>query len=35
MVRHIKTIRREFADELFEYVWPFCEVAAERVKKGT
>ena len=28
MVKHIQTIRRQFADELFECVWPFCGVAA-------
>ena len=26
MVKHTETIRREIADELFEYVWPFCRV---------
>ena len=27
MVKHTHTIRRQFADELFENVWPFCELA--------
>ena len=28
MVKHTQTIRRQFADELFECVWPFCGVGA-------
>ena len=32
MVKHTQKIRRQFADELFECVWPFCEFGAERVK---
>ena len=28
MVKHIQTIRRQIADELFVYVRPFCEVGA-------
>ena len=28
MVRHPHTIRRQFADELFEGVWPFCDIGA-------
>ena len=28
MVKHIQTIRRQIADELFECVWPFCGVDA-------
>ena len=32
MVKHAQTIRRQIADELFECVWPFCEIDAERVK---
>ena len=28
MVKHTETIRRQFADELFEYVWPFCKIGA-------
>ena len=32
MVKHIQKYRRQIADELFECVWPFCEVAAKRVK---
>ena len=27
-VKHTQTIRRQFADELFECVWPFCEIVA-------
>ena len=26
MVKHTQTIRRQFADELFECVWSFCEI---------
>ena len=26
MVKHTKTIRLQFDDELFECVWPFCEI---------
>ena len=26
MVKHTQTIRRQFADELFECVWPFCGI---------
>ena len=26
MVKHAQTIRRQFADELFECAWPFCEM---------
>ena len=26
MVKHTQTIRRQYADELFECVWPFCGV---------
>ena len=25
MVKHTQTIRRQIADELFEWVWPFCK----------
>ena len=32
MVKHTQTIRRQTADELFERVWPFCEIGAKRVK---
>ena len=28
MVKHTQTIRRQIADESFEYVWPFCEIGA-------
>ena len=30
MVEHTKTIRRQFADELFDCVWPFCGIGAYR-----
>ena len=33
MVKHIQIIRWEFANELFDCVWPFCGADAERVKK--
>ena len=26
MVKHTQTIRRQFADELFECAWPFCGI---------
>ena len=32
MVKHTQTIRRQIADELFECVWPFCEIGGKRVK---
>ena len=32
MVKHTQTIRCQIADELFECVWPFCEIGAWRVK---
>ena len=32
MVSHTQTIRQQIADELFEYVWPFCEIGTERGK---
>ena len=28
MVKSSQTIRRQFADELFECVWPFCDIDA-------
>ena len=31
MVKHTQTIRRQFADELFECVWPFCDIGAQRL----
>ena len=30
-VKHTETICREIADELFEWVWPFCGIGAKRV----
>ena len=33
MVKHTQTIHWQFADELFECVWPFCEIGAQRVKE--
>ena len=32
MVKHTQTIRRQFADELFECVWSFYGIGAYRVK---
>ena len=29
MVKHTQTIRRQFAHELFEYVWPFYGIGAQ------
>ena len=34
MVKHTQAICRQIADELFECVWLFCRVDAERVNKG-
>ena len=31
VAKHIQTIHRQFADELFECVWPFCGIGAYRV----
>ena len=31
MVKHTQTIRRQFVEELFEFVWPFCEIGTWRV----
>ena len=31
MIKHTQTIRRQIADELFECVWPFCEIGSKRV----
>ena len=31
MAKHTQTIRRQFADELLECVWPFYGIGAERV----
>ena len=31
MVKHTQTILRQIADELFEYVWPFCEIGDKKV----
>ena len=28
MVKNTQTIRRQIADELFVFVWPFCAVGA-------
>ena len=33
MVKHTQTIRRQIADELFECVWPFCEIGTKTVNK--
>ena len=34
MAKHTQTIRRQFADELFECVWSFCEIRALGVKSA-
>ena len=34
MVKHTQKVRRQIADELFECVWPFCEIGAEKVKSS-
>ena len=33
MVKDTQTIRRQFVDEFFECLWPFCEIGAYRVNK--
>ena len=33
MVKHTQAIRRQFACELFECIWPFCEVGTYRAKQ--
>ena len=35
MAKYIQTIRRQIADELFECVWPFCEIGTQKVKYFT
>ena len=32
MVTHKQRIRRQFANQLFEYVWPFCGAGAYMVE---
>ena len=32
MVKHTQAIYRQIADELFECVWPLCEIGATRVE---
>ena len=32
MVKHAQTIRSQFADEMFECIWKFFDINAERVK---
>ena len=34
MVKHTQTIRRQFAEELFKCVWPFCWIGAQRVRSS-
>ena len=34
MVKHTQTIRRQFACELFDCVWPSCDIGAKRVKNS-
>ena len=33
MVKHTQTIRRQIVDQLFECVWPFCEIGSETVNE--
>ena len=35
MAKHIQTIRRQIADELFECVWPLCIFALKGLTIGT
>ena len=35
MAKHTQTIRRQIAYELFDCVWPFCEIGAWRVNNFT
>ena len=35
MAKHTQTIRQQIAEELFECVWPFCEIGAERFNSGS
>ena len=35
MAKHTQTIRQQIAEELFECVWQFCEIGAERVNSGS
>ena len=32
MLNYTQTIRQQIADKLFECVWSFCEIGAERLK---
>ena len=32
MAKDTQTIRLKIADELFDCVWPFCEIGAESIK---
>ena len=34
MVKHTQTIRQQITDELFECVWPFCEIGAKGLRNG-
>ena len=34
MVKYTQIICRQFANELFECVWPFCDIGALRVKES-
>ena len=31
MVEHTQTICRQFADELFQCIWPFCGIGAQKI----
>ena len=34
MAKHTQTIHREYADELFECVWPFCGIGAYKFRNA-
>ena len=33
MAKHTQTIHRQIANKLFQCVWPFCEIGAQRIKR--
>ena len=35
MVKHTQIIRRQIDDELFECVWPFCEIGTEMASNAS
>ena len=34
MVKHTQTIRQQFADDLFESAWLFCDIGAQMVTEN-